>query len=500
MTSENKTKSTRRTIMNNFLRTLVWIDDEIRPIATTDEASRPFKTFFYPTAEVFQKKGILVHLHPYAPDPSVDDQDTFTDDSPKKDFDSALTLARKADIIILDWNLGRGDPQNSINLLKALRGESAIRYIVVLSQYTDQFEENMRQGGMLLTETSSQDVNYLFRKSQNAWINNLGTHIIVMSKSDFKPNNPDGFCNSVLDNVYNLMAQANPDYLHWTAIEIAAKLHHSIPEWLQGIPRGTDAAVLSELLSDKTEARDFIPEHLLEDLSHLAKIHILDSLTLENCQPENWINKPESFVNIGTSADATENPCDNFIQLKSDILGINRKDIKQIRSDSERSDYLEFVKSQMNFAQFCESMIKHIDENPAFGAVYKKTNQQQGEPPKIYICISQECDCSRSYNLLFLEGKKDVPGASKFGVTSLFFQGEEYKFCARSEKIQTFKIESNRSIRNMKKVGQLRKATAARILNRFWNHMSRPAVNLPTFVRVERAENHLQGNEDEDCN
>lgn len=483
--SENKTDTIRRDIMTKFLRTLVWIDDEIHP-DKTEAAGEPFRSFFYPTAQEFQKRKLLVHLHPYDPDTSSDEDDTFAADS--ESFDSAVTLAKRADVIILDWHLGLADrPVNSIKLLKRLKEESAIRYIVVLSQFADKFEAEMKEGQMLVDDSGKSVESHVFKNIGNAWANNQGTHIIVMKKPDFGSYSPADFSSSVIDAIYALMSKANPDYLHWAAIEIAAKLRHSIPGWVQSIPRGTDSAVLSELISEDTEARSFIPEHLLEDLGHLAKLHALDSLDSKNFKPKEGPNKPPE--DAGDPNGSEIHTHESFVHLSSSILEISEDDIKKMRQSPDVGDCTDFIKCQEMLTQFCESISKPIDSNPAFGAVYEQLKKaSEGEKPKIYVCVSQECDCLRGHNLLFLEGKESAPGSSDLGSTKLFFQGKEYKFAARAEGLESFKVNSARSIKELKKIGQLRDATARRILSRFWNHFSRSAVNLPTFARIERAE------------
>lgn len=482
--SENNTENVRKGIMMTFLRTLVWIDDEIRP-DKADSDGDPFRSFFYPTAQEFQKKELLVHLHPYDPDTSSDEDNTFDEDS--ESLGSAVSLAKKADVIILDWHLGREDPQHSIQLLKSLENESAIRYIIVLSKFADRFEEEMKTGEMLMDDSDSPNDTHLFQNIGDAWANNQGTHIIVMKKPDLGPDFAENFCRSVIDAIYALMSKANPDYLHWAAIEIAAKLRHSIPGWVQAIPRGTDTAVLSELISEDTEARSFIPEHLLEDLSHLAKLHSLASLDSKNCNPEDWRNRPHAGVS--DSYESKTQLHNGFVRLSSSILEISEDDIKKMRETPAIGNCTEFIKCQETLAQFCESISRHVDSNPAFGAVYEQLKKvSDGEKPKIYVCVSQECDCLRGYNLLFLEGKESAPGSSDLGSTKLLFQGREYKFAPRAEGLKPFKVDSARSIKELRKIGQLRDATARRILSRFWNHFSRSAINLPTFARIERAE------------
>lgn len=489
------TDKIRGEVMKKFLRTLIWIDDEIRP-DKTDLSGHPFRSFFYPTARHFQKKELLVHLQPYEAKTSNEGDNIFDEDS--ESLDSAVALAKKADVIILDWHLGLDRPTNSIKLLKRLNQESAIRYVIVLSKFAGNFEDEMIEADMVAQEASGSVEPAAFKRIGDAWANSHGTHVIVMSKPKVEAYSAEGFSQEVIDAIFKLMSRGTPDYLHWAAIEIAAKLRHSIPAWVQSLPRETDTAVLSELISDDAEARSFIPEHLLEDLSHLAKLHSLDSLDSKNCNPKDWTNNPQ--VGESGSCGAEPDKHHDFIRFKTSIAKVNEDAIFKMRKAGDES-CSKFIKSQELFAQFCESISRHVDESPSFGAVYEQSQAPSpGETSKIFICVSQECDCLRGFNLLFLKGKVTKPGPSKFGATKLLFQGKEYEFTARAEDLKTCPVETNRTVRGMKKIGQLREATARRILSRFWNHFSRSAVNLPTFARTERAENKVTRNKDEDSN
>jgi Response receiver domain len=492
--SENKTDTIRRDIMTKFLRTLVWIDDEIHP-DKTEAAGEPFRSFFYPTAQEFQKRKLLVHLHPYDPDTSSDEDDTFAADS--ESFDSAVALAKRADVIILDWHLGLADrPVNSIKLLKRLKEELAIRYIVVLSQFDDKFEAEMKEGQMLVDDSAKSVESHVFKNIGNAWANNQGTHIIVMKKPDFGSYSPADFSSSVIDAIYALMSKANPDYLHWAAIEIAAKLRTSIPGWVQSIPRGTDAAVLSELSSEQTEARDFIPEHLLEDLSHMAKLHMLQSLDLESCKPGYWSNRPYEIQSIEEGSERYT----KFVQLSFSASKLEKKDVDALRHKSTTDEPTKhFVGSQQLFTEFCENISSAPETFPTFGAVYihEQTDDSSigvgddvnRETNTIHLCLSQECDTLRSSSLILLKGNVAQGSSAKEGITKLSVLGKVFGFLPEAQSLQSVAVEytgDERRLGSFKKIGQLRKATARRILNRFWNHLSRSAVNLSRFTLKDR--------------
>jgi hypothetical protein len=494
--SENMTEKVRKDIMKNFLRTLVWIDDEIRP-EKTDHLGDPFRSLFYPIAQEFQKQNLLVHLCSYDADTRNEGGNMF-DETATKSFESAVSLAKKADVIILDWHLGADDPKNSILLLKSLEKESAIRYIIVLSEYDGDFETDMKKNGMLVSASVKFTESHLYQRKGGAWANSQGTHIIVMKKPDLGSASASVFSHSVINSIYDLMSKANPDYLHWAAIEIAAKVRHSIPGWIQAIPCGTDAAVLSELISDDSEACDFIPEHLLEDLSHLAKLHSLLSLDSENCEPSHWQNKTYDSEALPTNSERYK----KFVHFSLASSDLDKKSVDTIRKKSLEEDPCKlFLKSQQSFTSFCENLSGTTESFPTFGSVYvlepkeddnaDSSNIDEGEFHIIYVCLSQECDSVRSNSLILLKGSVASGSSTKENITKLALQDKVFGFLPEAQSIKSVDVDlgdegSIRQLTQFKKIGQLRKATARRILSRFWNHVSRSAVNLSRFTLKDR--------------
>lgn len=482
--SENLTMATRKEIMRIFLRTLVWIDDEIRP-DLTDSLGNLFRSFFYPMTQELQKHGILVHLHPYKSDPKDGNQDTFSSDN-SESFYSALNLARTADIILLDWHLGRQDPSNTIKLLKQFDDEPAIRLVVIMSQFADNFEDEMRHGDMLHTGEGGSNNQNQFKREGNSWLNDFGTHITVMNKPNLTITKVDEFCVEIFESIYGLMSITGPDYLHWSAFEIAGKLRRSIPGWIKALPRGTDAAILSELLNPETEARDFIPENLLEDLSHIAKLNVLNSLKNENCQV-----MPYDIQTI-KEGDPRHKKFVHFKQSPSDLVA---KDIKSMKSAADEPEASIFINSQQILNEFCEHISQAPESHPTFGSIYieqkEKSDSINKDNSVIYLCVSQECDLMRKKDLILLMGNLAGTDTDKEGSTRLSFNKKIYVITPEASAIRAINIatkDGSRSIEGFYKVGQLRIATARRVLSRYWNHISRSAVNLPTFARVDRGE------------
>jgi hypothetical protein len=434
--AENRTAALRKEITSEFLRTIVWVDDEIKP-DVKEKLGDPFRDFFYPIARDFQTEGFLVHLHPFDSSLSSGDDIFSSDDS---SFESMVKLAKKADIIILDWHLGASTPENSTRLLKELANDPASRFVVVLSKYADKFADEMKEAGLIRSASEKKEdaeSKLLFSKDKAGyWANTNGTHLTVLSKNVPNERNEDRSISAkeIVNSIHQLISSSYSDYLHWVTLEIASKIRARIPAWLQAVPRGTDVAVLGELLSQTTEAKEFIPEFLLDDLVHVSKSYHLKVLDPQNANISDWENRP---YDLDANPQSRE---DKFIHLAKEISKIEPKDIEKIQGQVTQENRKLFLQSHASFTQFCENFSGQFeDAPPVFGAVYKKTpgetKESQNEDSSIYICISQSCDCLRKNKLILIKGS--ASNEAKQGETMLTFQGGQFRFDAGAENLLT---------------------------------------------------------------
>lgn len=468
----NPTTKIRRKIFQDMCRSVVWIDEEIFAFRHDDEGKKnynygPFHDLFQPVMQELQTAGYLVHLHSF--EQSTEESgfdDEFAEKSPS--LSSAIELSRKADITILDWHLGNArNPENSIKILESLLKTPATRIVIILSQYAERFVE----------EISKSNLSDLIRDEQSdAWISRNGLHLKVLSKK------PDGnnwiTAKEITDAVYDLISKHYPDYIHWAAIEIAAKIRNHVPEWLKGLPHTTDLAVLQELLDENSEIRSALPENLFEDLVSVASANKLESLDPANTNREHWENRPaflsdklaskkENYINVLKSAKNLRNDLSDFLTELNSTAGGN-----------------EWLDSQQSLVEFCERLsLPESSIQPFPGAIYLEKGTENSAD-SIFICASQGCDCIRNSTLLFLKAIKTKD--TKVNSTSLQFRGETYRVDSTSENLFSLKIEGNRTIKTHQKIGQLRPSIATRIISRFWTGTTRPAVNHTTFARALR--------------
>jgi hypothetical protein len=477
--NNNPTTEIRRRITRDLFRSILWIDEEIFWFTTNNKGEREynyeqFHQLFQPVTQELQDEGYLVHLHSFeqsTKDADLDDE--FSEESPS--LASAIALAKKADIVLLDWHLGSANnPENSIKVLEALVTDAATRFVLILSKYSDNFGNELSDHIIKAPGSKISDLTY--SETVSSWTTKSGLHVKVLNKRSNGLSRVTGEDISLA--VYELVSLHYPDYLHWAAFEIAQKFRSHVPEWLQSLPAGTDSAVLQELLDDKSEIRSYLPENLLDNLVQIASANSLESLHSANTKREHWTNRP-SFIQ-----DAIQSKAEKYIHILKSAKNI-RKDFQEILDITETTPGgKEWFTSHQSLVEFCENLPSK-DAVPLPGAIYTLIDEGV-EHQCIYICVSQECDCVRNSPLLFV--KADRIDEVKANSTSLRFNGATFRVDSKAENLHPLPVNQDRSIDSYQKTGQLRGAIATRIISRFWSGTTRPAVNHPTFARALRSE------------
>lgn len=476
----NPTTELRRTIAQNLCRSILWIDEEIYPYTTGSSGEKiinyeHFESLFHPLTQELQDEGCLVHLHPFEQSTNEKElEDDFSDDSPS--LVSAIELSKKADVIILDWHLGSADtPENSIKILEALLEEPATRIVLILSQNADKISKEVSDYIRTHPESNlppaMQEGNACFHAKGK------GLHLKVLRKT--QPDTSFIKAADIIEAIFDLLSKSYPDYLHWAALEISAKIREHIPDWLHSLPTGTDVAVLQELLDERSELRTYLPANLFENLVCAASASTLKSLGSENTQREHWENPPPFVDGQGNSRK------DNYINIKRSAKNL-RDELPALVSESSDDDrFKQWFEAQHVLVEFCETMPAG-SENPLPGAVYRENDQEEEPAEELLVCASQACDCIRSTSLLFIKAVRC--DEVKAGSTSFRFSGNNYRNDPKAKNLVQLDVGEDRSITGYKKVGQIRPQIATRIISRFWRGTTRPAVNHPTFVRALRAE------------
>ena len=489
----NSTLTLRRKIAKNFCKTVLWVDDEIKPNAAGEAERKRFVDFFYPIAQEFNREGVICQLREF---PQIDgENDPY---APANDEVTTSTeLAKITDILILDWQLGAEDPRHSSSILKSLVSGGGTRFIVILSKEKD------------LTESFEKEFGDSFDKTESGWYRNATDQFVLLLKKDDFNNKDSG--KALLEKIYEEVSLAYPDYLHWGAMEIASRIKAFSPNWLKNLPSDTDLAVLVERTHSAEDIGHAIFENLLEDLKETIGPSAIECLQQPSLNASEWPKGAEYFAlvdaNIATLSDAALSKQqrqinENIIAKLRDVLHLTSPTITPVEKkalkafaklfdpDNQLNCVQRFKQSLDKLADFSE-VISGVPSDSAYikrGSVFRSEAAEDAD--KIWVCISEGCDCARAANLLFLGGAvsdKPDPGP---GATFLRFDQKQYIFFPAAENLHSKSIAAEpRRLTGFRQVGVLREVTLNRLVSRFWGQTTRVGINQPRFIREVRSEN-----------
>ena len=453
----------RKGIANSYCRNILWVDDEIRPGELDEQLTKQYRERFLPAAEGIHKKGVLCHLQPF---PQTDGTaDPYSDTAA---LASAKQLARLTDAVILDWHLGADHPGNSRAILEDLVEVGGSRFIVILTVHPDVMEEFK---DALDGVFSIKDGTYGASSS--------GQFVAFVNKRDVE--GPDA-AEVLLKAFHDLILKVYPDYIHWTAIELAASIKQYTPKWLSALPHGMDWAMLSEYCYSKADAADMLLENLFEDLKECVQPHELQAIRPENCSAADWPSAAQHLLLLDGLEETTVR---RAIPLGHATPKLKSGAVEVIRA-SAHEGAKRFVESQDILTRFCEVVSGGLSDGTPLrpGSVFKTVG---GDESEIFVCASQACDCLRAAQLFLLKGTEETN--PKSGSTIIIFGSRSYRFDPKAESllpVQVLQDGGHRKLDGYERLGLLRGAAARRLVSRFWAYATRAAVNAPTFARTER--------------
>ena len=116
----------RHQVAKDYCRTIAAIDDDIFESVEGRTLSLRFAALQRSCAEA----GVLCHLHSYPKTSASPD-----DERAKQPFSSAVSTAKAADVVLLDWYLGSdqnsGNPDHAIRLLQELAATDPVRFVLI---------------------------------------------------------------------------------------------------------------------------------------------------------------------------------------------------------------------------------------------------------------------------------------------------------------------------------------------------------------------------------
>ena len=354
----DQVKGIRNEVIHKFCRTVLWIDDEIH--LDTGLSSVGTNPLFKNKFDEFTRSKLLCHMmgfpevrsgtDPFAPQQKVSEV-----------LSSCVSLALQSDVVIVDWMLGSADSSEyAEKIIRELLGkDKGHRIIVVLSQHEP--AESSLEGLSFESET------------ETLWKNGEGQFLLSLRKDEFKNAN-------LFEEICKALLTAYPDYLHLAALEIAGRIKDVTPQWLSRIPASADVGVLVERGNtfDEKSWNDGIQEciatNLLEDLSCVARIRKLDTLSAEALKPSNS-DGCEGLVAF-TASDPNLQQAVSALKecVKDDSPQPFKKGNYEIVSDNRGNrDVMHLVEGVEAFAEFCEKRSGHDWEGYSVcpGAVYE---------------------------------------------------------------------------------------------------------------------------------
>ena len=475
---------TRAEIVRKFCRTVLWIDDDIHLHDGVNSGVDPLPKLFRDKLAEFEGNGLLCHLKEFPHVLVGKKSDHYaTTDAAAEAIKSCVTLARQADVVIVDWKLGDVDSsQHAENIVKELLSkDKGFRLIVILSKDAP-------------SDTAYTDLDCSFKAIADSgclWQNDFGQFLLSLRKDEFASAN-------LFDTICDAFADAYPDYLHLAAIEIAGRIRDVVPQWFAAITSNADLGILVERGNTMTDdgqwrddLQDCIASNLMDDLGTAVLSPEFVSLSDDMLKPSNnpLVKFPERGGELKNGLDSLK-AC-----VKDDkpveLCAKNYKKLFPGRSDAEIKSLIDGIEA---FTEFCERRsCLPAGVAPMPGSVYGDLIDEAGD---IAVCISGGCDCKRSPSLMFLVGKEltgksepwydIVAGKSyKGGKTILRFGDKAYVFCAQASSILW---KSRTEVCAKKPLGTFRHDILNRLVSRFMYQIRRVAVNQPALSRNLRGE------------
>lgn len=474
----------RRKIAREYCQTVLWIDDQINPTAPEAADRTEYLSFFAPIAEEIISEGVVCQLQGFS-------QSTGNDDpygSSNEEIEKCFRIASKADILILDWHLGAEDQRHSIEIINKLIDLKGSRFVILLSQAEDLEREFIDSLG------SS------FPKKTAEWYSNeAGVFVLLLQKRNFRA---EGQGTVLLQAIFEQLARAYPDHLHWAAIEMAVRIKSYTPKWLQNLPSNTDLGILCEAYHSSEDVGSALLENLFEDLKEAVEYSAIknledSSLTHDNSPLHfNFLEKVRIDLAVLDQEETDKSLATMLRQVVPGIASMpldsgNRKTSAKLLSNPGVYPSIQSLKESVDaFGEFCEMRSVGVSSLQISRGSILMNAAEDVDGSRIFICVSQACDCIRDTNLLFLRGEaKGENHKTKPSETFLRFNKFEWVVRPKAECLASFDVHpETRILSGYNVVGRLRESSLERILNRVWRQITRVGTNQPRFLRESRDE------------
>jgi hypothetical protein len=516
-------EAVRRQIVGAFARAVVIIDDDVFQHRRVGEALHPLATQILQACEA---NGVACHLHQY---PAVtfhaEDEETATA------VRRAVELASRADVAVVDWNIGptrdTESCEHAVEILRRLREQDGMRFMVVYTNdpKLDEIDGILCQqlGATPLgvpeavpTGGEEEETPVLSHgpipgapgvPPHSLHIDNR-IFIFVRNKETLDP------AALFMDLVTSLQV-ALPDALQWAALEVSGRLRTVMPAVLAALPRHTDIALCHQMLHKEAENEVAVQvaEILLDELLAHFEAHPLtavedDALTAI-LQPR-MLELLTAPANAHLLADRTVPPtcAEHWCTVTPGQLRDRSLTGRYFPGSGKAmkitAEYLEKVFTSTTAIDSCkmwasvrESRVLHASSSPAKlwpGSIL----WHEGTDPMRHewlLCITPACDCYTrppGSEYLFIQGvpSKDKSSHDSETQTCVYYQNQVYHIAWNAAKpvVRPYPEAADGDGKVYRFFGMLRYPQTMRIIQRVWAFQSRVGVDTSELIRALRGE------------
>ncbi len=478
-------------IIDKFFKNALWIDDSIIDDITQVELdSNIVQSHFDPFVKYVShlaERGITCALKGYNPREECDDGLDITE------IEKCANLAKKSDILFLDWHLTDGTPSASIEIINKIVNEQGFKIIIVITAHPNYQDDIKRIAGF---------------NQEHGWLTNgNGIYVTNLNKENLQSQSPYNFWEEIKSKLLHI----TPNILSWIALGLSAEIKEFTPRWISSLPKGIEfATCMHQLIIDNPTvlSGDLIIKNLFEDLKHLIPTESIPIASNETFSLENLQNFSSLLSELKSTVENLSNPATIDKSLKNkfksskeaitninDLCNFDKSTAKQlVKALNVLSNMIRPIPpgieilcdSCKTLTTFSEnlSLIQHDTNNIRRGNVY--THPESNDD--LYICISQECDCIRAHSLIFLHAKKsEVYDLNNIYV---YFKKELYSIELTGASIIPKNVKTTKTGRAIDEVwdlaGCLRRATIDKITHDFWQNSTRIGVDIPEYERLKR--------------
>jgi hypothetical protein len=483
-----KFEKVQLSIAREYCRSIIIIDDVIFEKNNGGKLESHYQKFF----ESCESDAVLCHMHEFRAETSEDETA----------IRKGVELAKKSDIVVLDWYLWHSDPEkkehtgtseSAVEIIQRLADENSLRFIFI---YTLTPVENVVE--ILKKEFADEIINITERVKVKSENTNTDPQYLSYKKLyigvHHKGRNAANDSSKLLGLVHELLTVSYSDYLHWAGLEMSVRVRDMMPKILASLPEGTNGPLLYQFLfQEDEEISDQIVEVLLDELKvqfHEEHLKMVESNFLSE---ELKLNLKDVF-----SADILKDK--SILNRKIHQLSETVTKRGQINNEVDKCNkavpgFFD-IKKHEYWAQLRESVLMFQNQK---GSIIRTGHIFMGKPLNIsnnknenseinydyILCLSPMCDCHRPEDkkLIFIRGSENIGSLSKSVHTQYVTNGKPIIWDARF--IETYVLQD---LKDFERFGALRKDFVSRIIQRVWNHQTRVGVDSSELMRRKRDE------------